>query len=263
MAISVKRALLCSLTMLSLLPMGVRADDYNPGAWYTNWLAGLSIGYAGRVGCLTVRNTYQAERDRRQILEQIPGAYIRRDLSDSGTIWGAFIGYQGIYQKWLKGIELSVDHHGISTSKGFAFSDPNMVFGYNGLMRYQRKWIGGLTLRVGYALTDRFMPYLRGGAELASDRLTTSFNSPALLDSMVVTNEERQWVYRFLLGAGIETPLYPSCGTTLRLEYDFHSKGKTLKTESALREGFFNPIFQAQAQPYTQSVRLSVVWNFF
>lgn len=228
--------------------------------WFPNWLVGVSAGYGNRVSHLAVRNVVNLREEQR---EPFPGAYIVRPLNDSGWIWGGFIGYQAIRCQWLKGIELSVDYHPISQSKAFAFADPNGVFGYSGLMRYQRRWMGALTGRFGYALTTQFMPYVRLGAELGSDRLTTSYSSPGILDNFLITNEQRQWVYRFLLGAGIEMPLVPSCGTTLRLEYNFHSKGKTVKTEVTFFDNVIVSSLASEAQPYTQSMRLVLVWNFF
>ena len=110
------------------------------------------------------------------------------------------------------------------------------------------------------------MPYGRIGAELGSDRLsvTFGFNNPLEADNNpLATNEERQWVYRFLFGVGVELPLVPACGTTFRVEYDFHSKGRTLIATTAINDGIFNPSFQAESQPFTQSGTISVVWNFF
>lgn len=244
--------------VLLFLIMSTVAQAEESAHWFPNWLVGISGGYGNRVGNLTVRNIYHDGGS-----TPTPGAYIIRDLNDSGFIWGGLIGYQAICQEWLKGIEFSVDYHAISRSKAFAFRDPQDNLGYSGLMRYQRKWMIALTGRLGYAITPRFMPYLRAGAELGSDRLTTSFSSPALLDDFLVANETRDWVHRFLLGGGIEMPLVPACGTTLRIEYNFHSKGKTIKTEASIYDGVYNPTFFGQSQPYTQSMRLVLVWNFF
>lgn len=248
-----RQLLLCLLILLS---MPAKADEE---PWY-NWLVGISAGYANRVGNLVVTNYY----DVGLFDDAIQGSNIVRDLSDSGFIWGAFVGYQSICQKWLKGIELSIDDQSISTSKGLAFTDPSGVLGYSGLMRYQRNWVGGLSARFGYALTPRFMPYLRAGGELASDRLSTAFSSPGNFNNLAAANEERQWVYRFLLGAGIESPLWITCNSgsaTIRLEYDYHSKGRTLITNATVYEGEFGAYFKAQSQPRTQSMRLAVVWN--
>lgn len=251
------RSLMVSLLML--FPFSVQADGGDD--WFYNWLFGVSAGYASRTGSLLITNSYDTPFD--DDLPNPPGVYARRDLSDSGAIAGAFIGYQGICHQWLKGIELSVDFQPISRAKSFAVSDPDYVIGYTGVMRYQRKWIGGLTARFGYAVTSCFMPYIRLGAELGSDRLTTSYSSLFILEGRVVTNEQRQWVYRFLLGVGVEFPLVKSCGTTLRLEYNYESKGRTLKTDTYMFDEGLNPRFKSETQPFTRVGRVAVVWNFY
>ena len=65
------------------------------GPEWDNWLVGLSVGYADRVGSLVITSEYDVD---------ITGAYQRLDLHYTGFIWNAFVGYQSICGPWLKGL---------------------------------------------------------------------------------------------------------------------------------------------------------------
>jgi opacity protein-like surface antigen len=231
--------------------------------WIDNWLVGISGGYADRNGALTVMSTNNVLFTINENTFPSHSTTYSRNLSDNGFIWGILVGYQAICHQWLVGIELNADRQSISQEHEFAFIDADHFLAWNGSARYQRKMMAGLTGRIGYAVRTNFMPYLRGGVELGDDRLKTFYYSPLVQEGLPAFNEQNQWVYRFLLGAGVEFPIFPACGFTLRVEYDYHSKGKTLQTSATVFDGGFGYLFASQSQPQTQSARMTLVWNFF
>jgi opacity protein-like surface antigen len=256
-----KKTLMIFCTMIAVM-LSVSAHAYArlPQSVWQNcgldsWLFGLSAGYADREGDIDVRANYAAPPN-------FPQTTVIRDLSDTGFIYSAFAGYQVVYDYYLLGIELDVERQKIEDDHRFAFSDPRSTLGWNANVRYRRNTMIGLTGRYGYALADFIMPYVRLGAEVSRDKLITFIGGEPSVYPRSVILQEKAWVYRFLLGVGIEMPI-PCMPFNLRLEYDYHSKGKTIETNGMLLDGIINPEFQSDLQPKTQSGRLAIVWNFF
>jgi opacity protein-like surface antigen len=174
-----------------------------------------------------------------------------REGSDNGWLVAAFGGYQAINRQWLLGGEFNIEWQNIDHSHDYVFSDFDVT------AKYRRKGMLDLSGRLGYALTTNFMPYVRLGVELSRDSLTSTFVGS--ITSGVLNN--KAWIHRFLLGMGVEMPIPGTCGITLRLEYDYHSKGKTIEDFGAdIRSTEY---YYTAMQPRSYSGRLSIVWNFF
>ncbi len=256
---------LCSLTASATCSKGVvycprdwlgnLIDDHDcERDWMKNFLVGASMGYSDLQGSLRQQIAFGG----------LPDAYtsnIVRDYSDSGFIMGLLVGYQGIRDKWLMGVELNGDWNQIDTNHPYAFVDAPEVAGWNAMVRYERDLLAGLSARVGYFLAYNFMPYARLGAEVSRDQLETVFApNPAVIPGRT-TLDARIWVYRFLLGLGVE--ISTACRPlTVRVEYNYHSKGKTIETNGAIIDGVLNPVLNSNMQPTEQSASLALVWNF-
>lgn len=222
-------------------------------AWIKSWVLGFSAGYADREGGTSIEVRYGG-------FPAIFPTDVVRDYSSLGKIFGVFGGYQETKGNWLRGIEVNIDDHELDDSMALAFSDPSSFVGWGATVRYKRRLMAGLTARVGYQIVDYAMPYVRLGAEVGRDTYWTSFtNNTAFVPG--ITIRERTWVYRFLSGIGIEFPIYCTA-LTMRVEYNYHSKGKTLEADGIFTDGVLNPIYNSNLQPRTQSGRIAIVRKF-
>ncbi len=221
--------------------------------WEKNFLVGLYGGYADRDGSAQTRVRYGGLPNLRQ-------AEVVRDVSDLGAIYGIMAGLQGRRQQWLFGGEFSLERHPINDVHPFAFSDPAGIFGWNGTMQYRRDWMSALTFRLGYHFVDYFMPYVRLGVETGQDIYEVSLSSN-IRNVPTLYPANKKWIWRFLSGVGIEIPV--TCTRlALRMEYQFHSKGKTMEVDKVFTEGLINPITYSELQPKTQSFVFGIVSNF-
>lgn len=221
--------------------------------WEKNFLLGLMAGHADREGSINVFTSYGG-------FPNIPQTDVVRDSSDTGFIYGLFAGYQGKCDKWLLGGEFSLEHHPIDETHAFAFSDPANFLNWQGTSQYHRNWISGFTFRGGYQITEYLLPYVRLGIETAQDTYEVNLSTNgAQVPPLYLYNEK--WIYRFLSGIGIEIPVYCTAFTA-RMEYQIHSKGKTMEIDKVYTDGVINPITNAELQPKTQSVIFAIVRNF-
>jgi len=216
-------------------------------------LLGITGGYAERHGDLNIGLIHT------NINASSPIPTI--EYTNTGLIVGALAGYQALCNSWLIGVELDVQAQDMGSYRGFAFTD-QQDFGWSGQTRYKSSTSLGLSGRLGYGLSPFFMPYLRLGAEVSRDQLqTTIIGNPVIYPHRLFL-QDKAWIFRFLLGVGFEFPI-PCTSMTTRLEYNFHSKGKTIETNGVIVDGIINPLFTAQMQPTMQTVIVSLIWNFF
>jgi hypothetical protein len=224
--------------------------------WNTNLLAGFGMGYIDLTGSAKTVATYN---------QGVPPGFqnlIIRDYSDHKIYPSLIGGYQGTYYKWLVGAEINLDWQNLSRTLDFAFSDSAGITGWDGSINYDRKFIFGLTGRVGYSFVSFMMPYLRFGLEASDDELNASYSDINGVVAFAQGAHVESWVYRFLFGVGVEMPLPTCLPLSLRMEYDYHSKGKTLNAATAGVGGVY-PIMEGQMQPKAQSGCVSLIWNFF
>lgn len=228
-----------------------------PG-WVGNWYMGISAGYADLYGEFNSSLAYNGA-----VAPLAPDTPIVRNFADTGLIVSALGGYQEINHQWLVGAEVNFDLQSIDDDHHYAFSDNQGLVGWTANGRFQRRRMIGLTGRVGYAITTIFMPYVRLGMEISDDKYRASFvGNPSVLPVEIVINE-KHWVHRFLTGFGVEIPIPDTCGGTMRLEYNIHSKERTIQGSGSVIDGVFSPTITSGGQPKMHSARLSLVWNFF
>ena len=220
-----------------------KAADEPLLVWYDNWLLGLSGGYANREALIQSSVTTFGNP-----------LYYSRDASDNGWLAAVFGGYQAIHEKWLLGGEFNLEWQDIEKSHDYAFASRNVT------ATYRRKGMIDFSGRLGYAFCESLMPYVRLGVELSRDSLGSYFSGNST-SSVQLFN--KAWIHRFLLGVGVEVPLPETCGISVRLEYDYHSKGKTIEDFGGTGIEPFLIEYYTAMQPRTYSGRVSVVWNFF
>ena len=248
-----KQLLLCVL-LFAMTPTLAQAR------WVDNWLLGASLGYGDREATLRTQSTPFLTNPDGDLIEFIP-TQIHTDFTDKGFIQSIFGGYQAVCNRWLMGIELGIDWHHFDKIHPFLQVDAFNPIVFEGFARYKRSGMIDISSRWGFAITEYFMPYLRLGAEFGRDVFEIDF-VPTLGNFGTSSTKQKHWTHRFLVGAGAEIPLPNTCGATLRLEYGYHSKARSFVLESGTVPVPDIIIFNTSIQPSTQTVRLSLVWNF-
>lgn len=248
-----RNKLLAGILFISLSAQAWEQD------WTGNWLVGASAGYGSRTGSNQTQLSYNGTG----FPATYPQSLIIRDYSASGSISGLFMGYQAVKENWLVGGEVNVDYHNMNEDLPFAFTDAGGTIGWTGTTQYKRDLVLGLTGRMGYAITPFFLPYVRIGVEFGHDKLTTQYASTSTTFPFNTEMSTTTYVHRALSGFGVEMPLPMTCGGSFRLEYNWHSKSKTVKAHAAIVDGVVSPAFESGLQPQTHSGRVAFVWNFF
>lgn len=212
-------------------------------SWYDNWLLGVSAGYATRKSTLLAS------------VEPVVGftAY-GQDINDDGWLAAIFTGYQLVHGQWLLGGEFNLEWENIERTHHYNFAQRNVS------TAYRRKGVLDFSGRVGFALAENWMPYLRVGVEFSRDALSSDFVGNVTPDASLFN---KAWIHRFILGLGAEMPVACIVGLTVRLEYDYHSKGKTIEDFGVTGTDVAFIQYYTAMQPRTYSGRLSLVWNFF
>lgn len=245
------------LALLSILFISLSANAWE-SPWAGNWLVGASMGYGSRTGSNQTQFNYNGTL----FPASYPSSLIIRDYSGPGTILGLLMGYQAVKQNWLVGAEVNVDHHDMNEELPFAFTDTNGAIGFTGVTNYKRDMVYGLTARAGYAVAPFFMFYVRAGMEWGYDTLSTRYTGNPAVYPYGTEVSTSTWVHRALSGFGAEMPLPMLCGASFRVEYNWHSKSKTLKAYGTVNDGLVSPSFVSTLQPQTHSAKASLIWNF-
>ncbi len=259
----IKSPILCGLSIALFAMPCVQAE---PGSF----LIGASGGFAGRSSNMSLGMIYTNPA---VAFAGIPPTYIIEDYDDSGLFYGFLAGYQAQCENWILGLELNVDWEKMGQDHPFAFSDTNAMLGevglgWNGNFKYQREVVIGLTARMGYVFESLmyFMPpvyitYLRAGVEASKDTFEASYSGHPPFYPVATSSKTTQWPLRFVVGGGVEFPIRDT-GIGIRMEYNFHSAGQTLETDSFIIDNtIINPTFNSAMNPIIQSVKLAVVYN--
>ncbi len=238
------------VTALSLSTALLAAAPAANAYWEYNFLIGASAGYADRGGNLNFNSTSPAP------------ASLPTDFSlnhtDNGFIWGLLGGVQATCNRWLFGAELSVDWHDFDENTQYTRAG---AAGIPVLLnaRYEQGTIVGFSFRAGYEMAPSFLPYVRVGAETSSDKFATNGSvGPGGVPFFVL--EDSKNVYRFLLGIGLEIPLRTIPGLAFRGEYNYHSKGKVIKSTGMASDAATS--VGSSIKPDAHAAKFSVVWNF-
>jgi opacity protein-like surface antigen len=243
-----KLALIACLSTSMFISMSAQAR------WETNWLIGLSGGYASHGPDL--EHTF---------IQLVPGnapqyAAYHNDFDANDWIWGALGGYQAKCNKLLLGVELNVDWEKRST-QNFGYGDISFIPDYavNGAVRYKRRSTIGLTGRLGYQALCWLMPYVRLGVETGRDRLEVFMRAYQIGDFYKYDTSERS--YRFVSGLGLEMPIAQCTGLTVRAEYNYITKNEALYLDRSWSNPQLDSIFKL-SNNHTNRVMASFVYNF-
>ncbi len=237
-----------------------------------NFLIGATGGYFARNSNVSANVTYFNPA---QAFIGIPPTNVIEDYDDNGLQWGLLVGYQARCDTWVLGGELSVDWEHSNRIHPFAFSDIEAIndglgLGWNGTFRYQREYALGFSLRMGYILESLryflppvFMPYVRAGIELSKDSLDVTYSGSTPFYPFKTASHFDKWPYRFVAGIGCEIPVFET-NASLRFEYNYHSSGQSLETQSSINDnGIVNPTFVTAMNPVIQSAKIGLIWNFY
>ncbi len=221
-------------------------------AWEWNWLVGASAGYADRSGDLSMGMTDSAAA-------AVPFGVteVVKTHNDSGFVWGLLGGLQAHCNGWVFGGELNVDWRDIDDTRNFAFTSASANANSTSA-RFDRGAVVGLSGRAGYEFLPYFMPYVRLGVETSKDELTVAGTDATPL-TYGATNSKRN--YRLVAGLGAEIPIPSVHGLSLRMEYNYISKGNNSITMSSTGSDAAT-LVTARMNPRTNMGKASLIYNF-
>lgn len=218
-------------------------------AWESNWLLGVSGGWTNISGNAEYSFS-EAPFDQPVFLGDAD------DSDNSGSIWGVFAGYQARCNGWLLGGELNVDWHDHNDGNDFAFTDLDDE-AWVGNTHFKRETVVGLTGRLGYAVSSFFMPYLRAGIETSRDKL--EIEATNVPDNIVVSADGSRRSYRFVGGVGAELPVPALMGLSIRAEWNYHSRGRSINADTLASDNV--TVVNVSAKPHENTAKISLVWN--
>jgi hypothetical protein len=222
--------------------------------WKGNWLLGVSSDYADRRGELDVSLFYTGR-------PVVSVTNTNQRYSDQGLNWGLLAGYQIKCQGWTWGGEVHIDWHDIGTEQAFVFPDLNGVASWSVITRYKSDPIVALSGRMAYEMAPYFIAFLRLGVATTKDKLNVNIGGDPLVLPFNTQLQDSRWVYRYLVGVGTETPLFCT-PLTLRMEYNYYSRGRSLSASAFNSAPTLLPFFTVDMHPRTNALKLSLVWNF-
>lgn len=220
--------------------------------WQGNWLLGLSAGY----------NWYDAELDLTIDLPAGPLFFANhREFDTNRWSFGILGGYQIKCDGWLFGAELNVDWAEKNNTQNYVFTGDTGIglLSFAASADYKNEATFALTGRVGYDMLCWLMPYLRAGIETNRNKLDISIEE-INTGTQFITDISNQ-SYRFVGGVGVEMPVPTFSGFTVRAEYNYHARNRTLNDSRAWQA----PAVAAStvtSRSFENSAKLSFVYNF-
>lgn len=242
------RTALCLSSVLLMAPAA-------QAQWETNWLLGASIGY----GQINGDSDLVHQHD-------LFGASTGFDHRNHSWLWGVLGGYQARCNEWLFGIELAADWLRRHNGDNVTFVD-NGGFTWQASGDHHHDPLIGLTARFGYAVSCYFLPYIRLGVEthrhkhdvvaVREARTVGEVTFPELDYSLGGSRRS----YNFIGGIGAEMPI-PMCnGLSFRLEYDYHSRGRSNNANTVIADN--GTVINLSGRSHANTGKASVVYNFF
>lgn len=216
--------------------------------WDANWLIGASAGYGTRSGDLNVNVT--------DVLVDDEFSTTSRSFSQNGWLWGLLAGYQARCNCWLVGGEVSVDWMDHGGQNNYAYTDADDT--WVGSASFDSDALVAVSMRLGYEVASFFLPYIRLGVETSRDKL--DFSVANFDNTLAASGEGQRRSYRFLGGVGMEFPV-PMCeGLSLRAEYNYHSRGRSVSAGATANDGL--TYVSADTKQHANTGKASLVWNF-
>jgi opacity protein-like surface antigen len=186
-----------------------------------------------------------------------------------------------MWDRWLAGLELNADWYTGYEQRDFEMTAAGAVATdtvlYTGLVEFEREATLGLSARLGYQVVRCLIPYIRLGVEVSRDKLDVSYVGPRGVvglgdQSFIADISDRDTSVRWVGGVGVEMPLTNfralfMDNASVRLEYDYHSKGGSLdgsvfRSDAFGVAPFTDQIYTTHYKPHTNTVKLSLAWNF-
>lgn len=232
---------IASATLLLSLSSAAQALSILPG----QFVSGIELGYIVKQGNLT-GNQFQWQGS--SVLGE-NNEYV----TNHGTIYGAFAGYQIPCRNFILGLEAYFDFG--RYEQVTYFPAPLLGANVNSSVLFYRDCSYGVTGRLGYKVASCFIPYLRAGAQGGEDHFLINY---AGLPSLPTWDrfETKRVNWDWLVAAGVEVPFF-SKKVSLRLEYDYlfaHTLDFSDIAAPVEAEYYYSP--------HAHIVKLQWVWNF-
>lgn len=195
-----KHIALTSSFLLALSQSVFAADDLKEagvaGFSWTGSYVGVQAGYLSGEGCYCIAI--------------FPGSEANGDIG--GMLGGVYAGHnRQFFSNLVLGVDFDLGGYGVDDFVQFAHPTYPPSSGLN----YRLKWGGAARLRVGYA-TDRWLPYVAGGAAFAKAEFADLYNATTLEKNEL---NLKGWT----LGAGIDFALTDKM--ILRADYRYTDFG--------------------------------------
>ncbi|MFI4937078.1 MAG: outer membrane protein [Candidatus Berkiellales bacterium] len=213
--------------------------------WQGNFLIGASAGWGRTDGNVNFE----------LLPPRLPETAFSTDNDNDGWLWGILAGYQARCNEWLVGGEVSVDWTQRHDNNTVQFTD-TANRGWTETTSFKRDALIAFTGRIGYAVSDFFLPYARAGIETAEDKLNFSGNAN---DGTVFNTNGSHRSWNFIGGLGAEMPIPVLTGLSARLEWNYHAKGHNTTASGIASDG---TLVAAETKPSANTGKFSLVYNF-
>jgi opacity protein-like surface antigen len=181
------------------------------------------------------------------------------EVDNDRWAFGILGGFQAKCNRLLLGLELNIDwqnDHNI---------DGNLITVFNNspfsslAIDYDNDAVVGLTGRIGYDINSWLMTYARAGVETYERDLSYTNTSLITVFSSAGDASRRTWT--FVGGLGAEVPVPVLAGLSLRAEWNYHARGKSVEVTALLTDGQTFDTVSVRPDA-SNSVKASLVYNF-
>lgn len=216
-------------------------------------VVGATLGYARINGMYPVSIDYT-------IAPGLPPLGVIDNFREFGWMAGALAGIEWHCNRWVLAGEIEFDHYTSDHSSNFQALDHINVLTWNVSEEFKRSWAGIISIRLGYPMAPRFVPFMRLGLEGSRDKLDSSYESIGAVDYLLVVDTKR-WLNRYVAGVGVDVPICLNKPWWVRIEYDAHLPFNNIDSQQAIIDGLLNPSFESGAKPKTQTIKVALLWK--
>jgi len=217
-----------------------------------NWVVGVSGGLTRYKGEFNTDVSYTN-------VPNFPNTSVKEVYRDTVGVGGVLLGYQKRYYGWWLGGEANLDWYSPAKDRFFVFSDVAGIYTWGAKAHHEYGPTLGFSARLAYEMAPYFIAFMRAGVEGSHSKIEAEIAGPPVTYPFSLTMKKENMTYRYFVGMGFETPLWRAIAA--RLEYQYHSPGRSLEESGMIVDGVVNPLFSINTTPKIHLLRASLVWN--